>query len=358
MHNNNFDGRFLQRWSDNNFYYFIWGESSPPDIYEDMLRDTHPSAFYVIGPEEWEPVEIYPNGWEFEAHKLYNKVHNIDFKVLVGCILDKENYRYKYLNEPAVVSHPTYFAHAVIAHSIDLETYPYEVSSPKKLFTSLNGRPHPWRCMFIDRMYKHGLFDHGYVSWHELDKFDDYNYEFQWWTPTKLEFDKSWQREDGMCDIYTPPAEFKDSVFSLISESNTECLFYTEKTFVPIFHKRPFLIYGAPHANTYLRKLGFEIFDEVIDYSFDSIDNDKERCERYFEQVVKLTEYPLDDLYNLLYNKVQHNYMRMLEIVENKEYVPKFFDKITKRNHDHIYLSNYSRILNIGTHSFYSNWKR
>lgn len=360
MHENNYTGDFLSRWKDNNFYYFIWGGSAPPDILEDMQNKEKPNGTYIIGPEEWEAVEIFPNGWEYIAYKEYAEKYGIDFKVITGAINNsKYNYRYKFNNDSNILSFPTYFAYVVLNHAVDLERQPLGHGKLKRLFTSMNGRPHPWRCMFIDHMYKNKLLKKGYVSWHELDKVEDYNYEFKHWTPEKLSFDAGWENEDGMCDIYRPPKEFQNSVFSLISESNTMCLFYTEKTFVPVLNKRPFLIWGAPHANTYFKKLGFEIFDEVIDYSFDSIDNDLQRCQGYFDQVKELSKIPLDELSKLVYNKVEHNYYRLLDIVENKEYVPEVFDKITSDNHtSHNYLRNYYNILNIGNSERYNEWKR
>ena len=358
MHENVWSGDFLKRWRDNNFYYFIWGESSPPDLYEDMKRDTKPDGFYVIGPEEWEPVELFPNGWEYIAFNCYTEKHGIDFKAITGAVSDKQyNYRYKYNTDKNFLSYPTYFANVVVNHAVDTQRAPLGHTKIEKLFTSMNGRAHPWRCEFIDHMYKHKLFKHGYISWHELDKVDDYNYKFQWWTPSAMSFDKEWVNEEGYSDIYKPPKEFQNSLFSLISESNTQCLFYTEKTFLPILNKRPFFIYGAPHANTYIKNFGFEIFDDIIDYSFDSIDDDTERCNAYFEQVKKLTKIPLDTLHKKVYNKCEHNYYRMLDIVENKEYIPKLFEKLTKKNTKHRYLANYHRILNIGKSEAYNDWK-
>lgn len=358
MHDNDITPDFLKRWTDNNFYYFIWGETAPPDIYKDMKLPTPPKGFYIIGPEEWEPVEIFPNGWEYVAFKCYAEKHNIDFKAITGAVNDKKyNYRYKYAGDKNFLSYPTYFANVVVNHAMDTQRKPLGHTKIKKLFTSMNGRAHPWRCEFIDHMYKYNLFDHGYISWHELDKVDDYVYEFKWWTPTTMSFDAQWNGDDGMCDIYKPPNEFQTSLFSLISESNTECLFYTEKTFLPILNKRPFFIYGAPHANTYIKNYGFEIFDDIIDYSFDSIDDDTLRCEGYFEQVKKLTEIPLDILYKKVYNKCEHNYYRMLDIVENKEYMPKLFEKLAKKHNGHWYLANYNRLLNIGKTESYKEWK-
>lgn len=350
-----------KKWKDNNFYYFLWGNSFPNDVYQLMKEPTPPKGFYVVGPEEWEPVTLFYDPFVYESFKYYIEANNIDFKIIAGAISDKQyNINYTYANDPNFANHPTYFAHCILTHAMDHKVFPYGVNKNKilKLFTSLNGRPHPWRCEFIDTMYAHNLFDVGYISWHELDHDNDvYEYEWKHWTPQKMSFDINWERTDGMKDLYLPPNEFKTSAISLVSESNTRCLFYTEKTFVPIFHKRPFVIYGAPYANTYLEKLGFKIFDNLIDYSFDNILDDSKRCQAYFKEVAKLKEIPYNEIVEMLQPRVEHNFARMLDIIENKEYIPDIWNNITRDNKDHEFLSNYERILNIADEEVYKEWK-
>ena len=349
-----------KKWIDGNFYYFLWGNSFPNDVYQLMKEKNPPKGFYVVGPEEWEPVTLFYDPFVYECFKYYIEANNIDFKVIAGAIMDKDNINYDYAQDPYFANHPTYFAHCIVTHAVDNKVTPFGINKNKilKLFTSLNGRPHPWRCEFIDTMYANKLFDDGYISWHELDHDNDvYEYDWKHWTPQKMEFDVNWQRTDGMKDLYFPPNEFQTSAISLISESNTRCLFYAEKTFVPIFHKRAFFIYGAPYANTYLEKMGFKIFDNVIDYSFDSILDDTERCNAYFKEVNKLKQIPHTELVEMLQPRVEHNYTRMLEIVENKEYVPDIWNTITKENSNHDHLVNYNRILNIADTDEYKEWK-
>ncbi|MEK9913511.1 MAG: hypothetical protein VW580_06275 [Flavobacteriaceae bacterium] len=87
MHDYETGDEFLKR-CNNNFFYFLWGPSNPPHIFNDMQEKNKPKGFYVVGPEEWEPVEIFPNTWEFYTFKEYAKNHNIDFAVFIGAIKD------------------------------------------------------------------------------------------------------------------------------------------------------------------------------------------------------------------------------------------------------------------------------
>jgi len=347
-------------WVDGNYYYFLWGNCFPSEVYDMMKAETQPKGFYVIGPEEWEPVHLFNDSLAYEAFKYYVKDKGINFKIIAGAVDHVDNVNFHLVGEEPFENHPTYFAHAIIDHAILNNIQPYGIKKEKvqRLFTSLNGRPHKWRCEFVDNMYNNDLFDHGYISWHELDHDNDsYEYNWKYWTPQKMSFDINWERSDGMKDLFLPPNEFKTSAISLISESNTQCLFYTEKTFVPIFHQRPFVIYGAPYANKHLEKMGFKIFDNIIDYSFDDILDNTERCKAYFKEVAKLKEMSYNDIVDNTYSKVQHNFYRMLEIVENKEYIGDTWNKITKNNSHHQYLANYERILNIGSSQEYKDWK-
>ena len=55
--------------------------------------------------------------------------------------------------------------------------------------------------------------------------------------------------------------------------STDDPLFISEKSFKPLAHKHPFLIYGSLGTLQYLRDLGFETFDHVIDESYDRVPN-------------------------------------------------------------------------------------
>ena len=56
-------------------------------------------------------------------------------------------------------------------------------------------------------------------------------------------------------------------------------VFLTEKTFKPIKHAQPFVIFGAQHSLARLRDLGYRTFDHVIDTQYDDIADTTERYE-------------------------------------------------------------------------------
>jgi hypothetical protein len=72
-----------------------------------------------------------------------------------------------------------------------------------------------------------------------------------------------------------------------------------------------------------LKLLGFEPFDEIIDYSFDNQDSVEKRGEiliNSISDIVNCTN--LNALYKKLYPKIEHNYNRALEIIHDINYIP------------------------------------
>jgi hypothetical protein len=80
------------------------------------------------------------------------------------------------------------------------------------------------------------------------------------------------------------PYHYDDSYLNIVIETHMDVdqsggVFLTEKTFKPIKHAQPFVIFGAAHSLARLRDLGYRTFDDVIDPSYDSIENTSDRYE-------------------------------------------------------------------------------
>lgn len=56
---------------------------------------------------------------------------------------------------------------------------------------------------------------------------------------------------------------------TMVDDRNNTSLFYSEKTFKPIGHLQPFLIYGQPGCNRNLQILGYQLYTDWFDYDFD-----------------------------------------------------------------------------------------
>jgi hypothetical protein len=78
------------------------------------------------------------------------------------------------------------------------------------------------------------------------------------------------------------PAHFQDSYLNIVIETHMDVdqsggVFITEKTFKPIKHAQPFIIFGAAHTLAKLQDLGYKTFNGVIDNSYDHIEDTTQR---------------------------------------------------------------------------------
>jgi len=186
------------------------------------------------------------------------------------------------------------------------------------------------------------------VSWNDIDT--ETEYSFKYWKPEPMLL-------SDRTDAYTqdffklPTTEFKDSLFSLIAESTMDAIFTTEKTYIAILHRRPFLTFGAPNANLYMKTLGFKLFENIIDYSFDTIDDDTERCKQYMQQVKTLTTYNQNELKNEVMPIVNYNFDNFNEMIRTNSTVPAIVKDLVF-NCTHNRLQGYAYLLNNNKKTF------
>jgi hypothetical protein len=192
-----------------------------------------------------------------------------------------------------------------------------KLSDIKKVFISMNNRGHAHRCLLLDMLAKHNMIDMGYISWRGADSIVKYN--FNHWTPKKLEFNDGFLTKNS---IHTLPREYSHALINLVSESTTDTLFLTEKTYHAVLAEKPFLVQGCKGIHAYLSNLGFEMYDEIFDYSFDEVSNDQQRTEMIVENFKKLVNEDLNEINKLLSYKSIRNKQRAIQIIKNREYIP------------------------------------
>ena len=119
----------------------------------------------------------------------------------------------------------------------------------------------------MDLLAKNNLIDKGAIAWRDiLHSFDNdrhlypdltdserSNFNYQHWKPKRmfLDFDlNSFHQE-------TVPDQFNKSFMQLVTESDEEVVFFSEKTATPILLNKPFVVAGAVNHHKELNKLGF-----------------------------------------------------------------------------------------------------
>jgi len=108
------------------------------------------------------------------------------------------------------------------------------------------------------------------------------------------------------------PIQMHESYFNIVMETFAwhQFCFYTEKTFKPMIAEKPFIICGTINQNQYLESLGFEIFPEIFDYSFEKIPVNyiEGFIEGFVAEIKRVSELPLSvfDQPSVL-EKIKHN---------------------------------------------------
>lgn len=120
------------------------------------------------------------------------------------------------------------------------------------------------------------------------------------------------------------PIQMHESYFNIVFESfeNEALCFFTEKTFKPMLAEMPFIICGTLYQNQHLKSLGFEIFPEIFDYSFEDFGKNKlHYSEEFVAEIKRVSELPLSvfDQPSVL-AKIKHN-KELITQLGSKEHV-------------------------------------
>ena len=91
------------------------------------------------------------------------------------------------------------------------------------------------------------------------------------------------------------PDIYKDIDIEIIIETNQtpDTFFITEKTFRPIAYGKLFLVIGSPEFEQNLKRMGFDIFDDIIDKSYDS-ESSYYRIDAVFKSLGEILRNPVN----------------------------------------------------------------
>jgi hypothetical protein len=218
-----------------------------------------------------------------------------------------------------------------------------------KRFTALNRAHKWWRATVMADLVVHRpvLDQHSYWSYGNVDMGDQYH-------DNPIELDSIPGLEDSLkeflahapyqCDDFDQnqhnqhwtliPEHFDDSYIHLVFETFFDAdgsggAFVTEKTFKPIRHAQPFVIFAPAGTVEVLRELGYRTFDHVIDHSYDKIIDNTQRYMALRAEINRLNNTDLHDLYIQCHDDLVHNqrlfldskYCRLRQLAKNLDSV-------------------------------------
>jgi hypothetical protein len=116
---------------------------------------------------------------------------------------------------------------------------------------------------------------------------------------------------------FLPVQEWLESEIDLVCETQqVKQWHFSEKTCKPLGHCKPFLVIGCVGWYKIFEELGFKLYDELFDYSFDEIESFKDRHQAIMAQIKDILNMDRDVLKKKLLDirdKIYYNKRQLLE---------------------------------------------
>lgn len=93
-----------------------------------------------------------------------------------------------------------------------------------------------------------------------------------------------------------------------------DVFFLTEKTYRPINYGRLFFVVGSENFESNLKKLGFDIFDDLLDKSYDHLSSYM-RIDKIFKSLDQLLKNPID--YNKILHRLEKNKLLLQDMAKH-----------------------------------------
>lgn len=217
-----------------------------------------------------------------------------------------------------------------------LSTDEYLNSEKKKFFLSYNkNTTKKFRIQLLLWLMKTGMIDDSYVSIlikngnfdrNRLHSNKDELYDLIAWFNqfeqtgfNVLDWDYPNHQNDVFSSLkYTTKSHYADTVFNIITETTCDnnSLNLTEKSFKGIANCHPYLVIGDVNTHKHIKDLGFELYEDLIDYSFDSINDSEIRLNSALKEVKRI--------YNIGGNGILEWYKKNIDKIEHNKI--KFFE--------------------------------
>lgn len=221
-----------------------------------------------------------------------------------------------------------------------------------KYFSSLSRLNRHYRSIGTFMLFTSPLRDKALISHNKLKEKDVSGWlsypNLQEYTPKNLkrwlkslpltidqkDFNKNWALQTPYRSIH------EQTLFQIVNETEVDnyketALFYSEKTFRPIAHFQPFVIYGQQGCNHYLENIGYKLYNDWFDLSFDYEEDNILRYKKLLASVSEISKI-LDGMtrdqkieWRFKNNEIlKHNFKTMIESNYSKSKLLKFLKKL------------------------------
>jgi hypothetical protein len=321
--------------------FFIWAANRDLDATRRFLNENKPKIVEYFVPEEWDP-----NGINYDFLYEYAELNDCEVRILINSHNRWNSDIYPKKKNVLFEQAPTlcfdygirnYTAgepmHFNMSNSNDI--YSWDIPYNKQIsynVISMTNHLKPFRSKMIDQFALKGIICHrNYIIWNNRSYGGEYNYQYQYFDGNPI-IDPDFGQLNGFNHAKLPKM-YDQCFLAAVSETSTDIAVITEKVITPILFLKPFIVLGDRGYHQFLKSLGFELFEEFIDYSFDFEHNEDRRIEMFSDQVAKVSAFSNDELINLTRQvswKLKHNKTNFYRIYRGSEYKPKYVNEWLK----------------------------
>jgi hypothetical protein len=214
------------------------------------------------------------------------------------------------------------------------EEHDVELQPTARKFICLNRKPHPHRRALVSELLDARLQGEGFISLGlpgdaaltiDLEFTDNQGIADEY---GNLGVDETFVSKKIRNDIFSVGNldVWKNSYLCLVTETEfsnatPDNFFISEKTWKPIIGLRPFFVYGQAPLRQYLKSQGFDIFEDIFDYSnIDELTHDPDRQRQYAQtaiQAIQRIQDPCQD-YRKLFGRCQNNKRRFFSYAQEQ----------------------------------------
>ena len=316
-------------------------------LLDELLNDDN-MIFFDAETDRFSPLKTSDDRYQYTDYALYNlltldfKGKNVyyitgDFNIHSNIERFKKEIKIDIKTDLNLLIYPEVFMPQLLRNTRDSH-HAYEMETDLKYnVVSLNCTRKPHRIDLLKALHGEERFIYSYYPFEDEDQInsffkDDGEVELLNELTELNETDKNKKplkertREDLLEEWElkqqsreeSVPLEYIESCIDLVTEAY--CIsagtVLTEKAYKPMLYKKPFIILGPRHIHQSLKNLGFKLYDELFDYSFDDKPY-KERLDSVITQIKGILKIPTLELIDRckdLSEKMDHNYKALHEL--------------------------------------------
>ena len=272
---------------------------------------------------------------------LKNKISNIDYIIITS------NYYYFKNKHPNIIYFPFYYFYLLYNYDV-LKRYNIESLRPYKLMC-LNLNPWYYRTVNFLEMSERYWFRDSKISFHwtyDKENFNTTNIGKDTLTIltqdqkkhlAKFTFpivvEENWEL-NGSYYVGNSSHLYQDTYINYITESitnpddsNTFQEYITEKVWKAIFSGQFFYILGTSKIVEHLRELGVDVYDDIINHSYDNEHDGSKRIQLILDDLDRLLDLGLDKIWIDTYERRKRN----LDLVYSQEFQDFLTNDLIKR---------------------------